>query len=234
MRKIACVDFKGDTAIKSVRFDGLRKIGCPVELSQKYCDMGIDEIYLHDATSSLYGTGINFELVRRVANSINIPLTVSGGVKTIDDCGALLEAGADRVSINSAFVDNIKLAENIVALFGSQFLSTTIEYRVFDEENVQLFYRYGRETINFDLISYSKRLSDQGIGELVYRCITRDGVFAGVHTEIIDHLPCVSHLQIVLLGGAIKSDLNLNEKGLNGIAIGSSLHFGRITEADLK
>ena len=233
LRKIACIDIKGDKAIKSVRFDGLRQIGCPIELSQKYVREGIDEIYLQDTTASLYDTEINYDLVSNIANSITVPLIVGGGIKSIENCYNLLAAGADRVAINSALTSDYGLASRIKDIFGSQFLLGCIEYRLNGHEEPSLFYNYGREALCSNILDHSKKLIESGVGELVLRCITNDGTFQGLNWKVLDHLKNEITVPIILLGGANINDLKSQNKNVSGIAIGASLHYGRINGGNL-
>ena len=228
LRKIACIDIKGNKAIKSVRFDGLRQVGCPKELAQKYDSDGIEEIYLQDTTASLYGTEINYDLIHDIANLITVPLIVGGGIKSIDDCYKLLAVGADRVAINSALTSDLGLAERIRNIFGSQFLLGCIEYRLNEKNKPLLFYNYGREPLQSNIHDQSKKLIDSGVGELVLRCITNDGTFKGLNWQILDYLGNEITVPIILLGGANSNDFLSKDKRVSGIAMGSCLHYGRL------
>lgn len=229
VRIIACIDVKGDAAIKSVRFDGLRKVGEPAELAAKYVALGVDEIILHDTTASLYGTPINFELVQKVSSVIDCPLIVSGGIKSVDDCYRLLEAGADRIAANTVLYEEPSLVSDISYVFGSQFLVSTIEYRAPDEGTIQLFCQYGRELIQSDVTNYLMNLQNCGVGEFIFRSIERDGTNTGIDRGILDKLPNQLTRPIVLLGGAKQEDLSFQDDKLSGLAIGSGLHFGKIS-----
>lgn len=228
MRKIACIDIKGDKAIKSVRFEGLRQIGCPKELAIRYDRVGIDEIYIQDTTASLYNTEINYALISDISKSISVPLIVGGGIKTIDDCYNLLDAGADRIAINSALNLDPSLAGRIKNIFGSQFLIGCIEYRLNEPDEPILFYNYGREPLSLKILEKSKKLISSGVGELILRCITNDGTFRGLNWGVLDYLKDTLSVPVILLGGCNIHDFEIKNDMVSGIAIGASLHYGRI------
>ena len=160
-------------------------------------------------------------------------MIVGGGIKSIENCYNLLAAGADRVAINSALTSDYGLASRIKDIFGSQFLLGCIEYRLNGHEEPSLFYNYGREALCSNILDHSKKLIESGVGELVLRCITNDGTFQGLNWKVLDHLKNEITVPIILLGGANINDLKSQNKDVSGIAIGASLHYGRINGGNL-
>ncbi len=165
-RIISRLDIKGQNVIKGVHLEGLKIIGNPEELSKKYSMEGADEIYFHDTVASLYQRNNLFEIVERVASNISIPLTVSGGLRKVEDIEKAFISGADKVSLNTIFHQDLSLINKIVKIFGNQAIVGSIEAKKIKNEWVA-FTDNGRTNTNKNVLEWIKRLQDEGIGEIV-------------------------------------------------------------------
>ena len=225
LRLIARLDVKGEYLIKGVQLEGLRKIGDPQKFAQRYYQEGIDEIIYMDVVASLYERKIDIDLLRQVSNNINIPLTVAGGVNSINDIEILFKNGADKVCINSAAVRNPKLITKASKIFGSQSISIIAQFKMIDGK-YEIFLESGRERVFKDLLKWVKEAEDRGAGEIFLISIDNDGVEKDLDYNLLNQVRLITNLPL-LYGGGLKHDSQidfLKRIQFDGAIIGNSLH----------
>jgi imidazole glycerol-phosphate synthase subunit HisF len=173
-RLIPCLDVADGRVVKGIQFQSLRDVGDPVELAAAYSERGADELVLLDIKASLRGVRALIDVVERVADAVTIPLTVGGGVRTCEDAQRLIEAGADRVSINTAALDRPALLGEVAALFGSQAVVAAIDTRA-----GEVFSHAGTTPTGIDVFAWARRVVTEGAGEILLTAIDADGRQAG-------------------------------------------------------
>lgn len=236
-RIIACLDVKDGRTVKGVKFQGLIDAGDPVEQSLSYELAGADEIMLLDITASLEGRATTLALVKAVARQLSIPLTVGGGISSVGDVDALLSAGADKVSINSAAVNNPDLVSAVSERFGSQCCVVAIDARRdVGRAGWNVLIRGGREDTGLDALTWAKTCVELGAGEILLTSWDLDGTRAGFDlplTRTLADLP----VPVIASGGASSPQcfLDVFVKGGADAALAASIfHFGEYTVGDVK
>ncbi len=199
-RIIPCLDVRDGQTVKGINFEGLRQIGDPVELGAKYALEGADELVYLDISASLEGRGAFTELVSRIAARIDIPFTVGGGIASVDDAGRLLEAGADKITLNSAAVSNPKLIDEIAAKYGSQFVVVAIDARLIDGCWTVTTHG-GRRPTEKELFSWAQEAVERGAGEILFTSMNHDGTKSGYPCETFARLAELP-VPIIASGGA--------------------------------
>ena len=232
-RIIARLDIKGENVIKGIHLEGLKVIGDPKILSKKYSDDGVDEIYFHDTVASLYRRNNLFHIIEEISSNINIPLTVSGGLRSIQDIEKALISGADKVSLNTIFHENPDLIEKAVKNFGAQAIVGSIEAKKI-ENNWIAFTDNGRTNTNKDVLEWIDFLQDKGVGELIITSVDFEGTKKGFDEELLTQLNKIVQVPLILSGGFgniehIKNAYKSNK--VTGTALASMIHYN---EADIK
>ena len=235
-RIIPCLDVKDGKTVKGINFINFRDIGDPVELGKYYCEQGADELVFLDITASHEGRKTFVDLVCRVAANINIPFTVGGGINELKDVDALLNAGADKVSINSAAIRNPELIEEIANHFGSQVCVVAIDA---DQINNQWFcyLNGGRIQTDKELLSWAKEAENRGAGEILFTSIKHDGQKTGYPNETLNALSELLNIPVIASGGAGKKEdfRDVFIEGNADAALAASVfHFGEILIPELK
>jgi cyclase len=235
-RIIPCLDVKDGETVKGTNFVNLRSAGDPVELGKAYSDEGADELVFLDITASFEGRKTFTDMVSRVAREINIPFTVGGGINTIDDVERLLFAGADKVSVNSAAINNPSLIDEIAGKFGSQVCVCAIDAK---NENGRwsCYVKGGREKTPLDLFDWAKETEQRGAGEILFTSMNNDGVKIGYANDALARLAEELSIPVIASGGA-----GTKEHFRDAFAIGkadaalaaSVFHFGEIKISELK
>ncbi|MGN6568150.1 MAG: imidazole glycerol phosphate synthase subunit HisF [Flavipsychrobacter sp.] len=200
-RIIPCLDIKDGRVVKGVNFESLKDMGDPVELATYYTNAGADELVFLDITATNEKRKTLVSLVSAVAIAINIPFTVGGGIGTLTDVHALLNAGADKVSINSAAITNPKLIIQLAKAFGSQCLVVAIDVR-FIAGNWIVYTRAGTHNTGINLFNWIKQVADLGAGEILLTSINHDGTKNGFAIEMLRHATSITNLPIIASGGA--------------------------------
>ncbi|ACB85564.1 imidazole glycerol phosphate synthase subunit HisF [Natranaerobius thermophilus] len=235
-RIIPCLDVKDGQVVKGVKFNELKLAGDPVELAQKYDREGADELVFLDITASIEDRGTMLEVVEKTAKNVFIPFTVGGGIKTVDDMRRLLQAGADKVSINSAAVKNPELISQGSDRFGSQCIVVAIDTKK-TEEGYQVFINGGTKNTGIPLMDWVKEVKYRGAGEILLTSIDHDGGKNGYDNDIINQVARVSNIPVIASGGAgtIEDFYNVFHKGqASGALAASVFHFEEISVKELK
>lgn len=239
MRKIRIIprlDIKGPNLIKGVHLEGLRIIGEPSQFAQKYYQDGADEMIYIDSVASLYERNNILAIVKETANEIFIPLTVGGGIRTLDDAYSALRSGADKVAINTAAIRNPHLITNIADDFGTQCVVISIEAKQTDERKWECYVDNGREKTGIDVIEWVKKIQDLGAGEILLTSIDNEGTKKGFDIPLVSEVMKIAKIPVIASGGMGTLDHLIelvNETDVNAIAVASVLHYNLFTLSDI-
>lgn len=235
-RIIPCLDVKNGETVKGTNFVHLRSAGDPVELGKAYSEAGADELVYLDITASFEGRKTFTGIVSRVAAEINIPFTVGGGIESIDDVSRLLNAGADKVSVNSAAIRHPGLINEIASHYGSQVCVCAIDARL-DDDGWHCYTKGGRERTPLGLFDWAREAAGRGAGEILFTSMDHDGVKRGFANEALARLADELDIPVIASGGAGKME-HFRDAFLTGKAdaalAASVFHFGEIKINDLK
>ena len=236
-RIIPCLDVKNGRVVKGVNFLGLNDVSSPVELAKYYSDCGADELVFYDITASAEGRALFTDILCEVARTIFIPLTVGGGINTLDDFDRVLKCGADKVSVNSGAIRNPDLVYEAAKRYGDQCVVISADVKRVDGV-FRVFAKGGRENTGMEAISWIKRCVDNGAGEVVLNSIDTDGVKKGFDLEMLDAVCNVVDVPVIASGGAGGVDdfvtlFKTLPKVDAGLAA-SIFHFGEVAIPDLK
>ncbi len=236
-RIIPCLDVKNGRVVKGVNFKDLNDVSCPVELAKYYSDNGADELVFYDITASFEERKLFTDILKRVASGIFIPLTVGGGINTLEDFERVLSCGADKVSVNSGAIKNPSLIEQAAKKYGDQCVVLSADIKRVNGE-FHVFAKGGREDTGMEAISWVKRCVEMGAGEVVVNSIDTDGVKKGFDTEMLRAVCDTVSVPVIASGGA--GSINDFTKLFNtvpevsaGLAA-SIFHFGEVEILDLK
>ena len=225
-RLIARLDIKSQNVIKGVQMDGQRIVGDPAELASKYYEAGIDEIFYIDTVASLYGRENMTAIVEQVAQSIFVPLTVCGGIRSLDDARLMLRSGADKVAMNSAAVSNPRLLQEVSSTFGSQCVVLSIEAKRV-ENDWEVFTNNGRDRTGVFVGKWIESAQKCGVGEVFITSIDRDGTKRGLDLDLKKLARSSTDLPVIGSGGiGSVQDIYqaLREADLDGVCVGAALH----------
>lgn len=229
IRLIARLDIKGENLIKGVHLEGLRVIGNPQEYARRYYEQGADEIIYMDIVASLYGRSKLVDIVRRTAHDVFVPLTVGGGIRSVDDVRDLLRAGADKVAINTAAVHRPELITEVSRRFGSQCMVLSIEAKQQSPDRWEVYTDCGREKSGLDAIEWAKRGVELGAGEILLTSIDQEGTRKGFDLELLKAIEAISPVPIILSGGYGEPQ-HLRDAiayGADAVAFADALHYER-------
>ena len=236
-RIIPCLDVKDGRVVKGVNFLGLADVSSPVKLAEYYSKCGADELVFYDITASAEGRALFTDILRQVASKVFIPLTVGGGINTVDDFARVLNCGADKVSVNSGAIRNPDLIPAAAKRYGSQCVVISADVKRVGGE-FRVFAKGGREDTGMEAISWIKRCVDNGAGEVVLNSIDTDGVKGGFDLEMLKAVCDVVSVPVIASGGAGKiEDFVTLFKALPKVDAGlaaSIFHFGEVEIRDLK
>lgn len=235
-RIIPCLDVKDGKTVKGTNFVNLREAGDPVELGVRYSEQGADELVFLDITATHEERKTFTDLVKRIAANINIPFTIGGGINELSDVDRLLNAGADKVSVNSTAIRNPQIIEDIAKNFGSQVCVCAIDAR-FEDGIWSCYTSGGRNKTDKDLFLWAKEVESLGAGEILFTSMDHDGVKTGYANEALCQLSETLNIPIIASGGAGKMqhfrDVFVDGKADAALAA-SVFHFGEIAIKDLK
>lgn len=228
IRLIARLDIKNEFVIKGIHLEGLRKIGDPVILAKKYYEEGIDEIIFMDAVASLYGRNNLFYIIERACKEIFIPITIGGGIRSVQDINLALKSGADKIILNTQAIKNPAIIKEASQIYGSQCIVGSIEAKK-KGSSWEAYIDNGREQTGIDAIEWAMQLEDLGIGELCVTSIDKEGTKKGFDIELIEQICNKVDVPVIASGGANNSDdivrLCQKNKQLNAVAVASMLHY---------
>ena len=236
-RIIPCLDVKDGRVVKGVNFEGLNDVSSPVELGKYYSDCGADELVFYDITASSDGRKLFTDILKEVASNIFIPLTVGGGINTLEDFDRVLKCGADKVSVNSGAIKNPDLIKAAAEKYGSQCVVISADIKRVDGE-FRVFARGGRDDTGMEGVSWIKRCVDNGAGEVVVNSIDTDGVKKGFDIEMLKAVCEAVNVPVIASGGAgCAQDFVTLFNEIPDIDAGlaaSIFHFGEVKISDLK
>ena len=236
-RIIPCLDVKNGRVVKGVNFEGLSDVSSPVELGKYYSDSGADELVFYDITASSEGRVLFTDILTEVARTIFIPLTVGGGINTLDDFDRVLKCGADKVSVNSGAIKNPSLIYEAAKRYGDQCVVLSADVKRVDGV-FRVFAKGGRENTGMDALEWIKYGVDHGAGEIVLNSIDTDGVKRGFDLEMLSAVSDIVSVPIIASGGAgCMDDFLTLFKELPKVDAGlaaSIFHFGEVDIKDLK
>ena len=236
-RIIPCLDVKNGRVVKGVNFEGLSDVNSPVALGQYYSDCGADELVFYDITASAEGRALFTDILREVASTIFIPLTVGGGINTVADFDRVLKCGADKVSVNSGAIRNPNLIYEAAKLYGDQCVVLSVDAKRVDGV-YRVFAKGGRENTGMDALEWIKDGVKHGAGEVVLNSIDTDGVKRGFDIELLDRVCAAVSVPVIASGGAgnIAHFVDLFQKipTIDAGLAASIFHFREVAIPDLK
>ena len=236
-RIIPCLDVRNGKVVKGKNFEGIKDISSPIEFAKYYSDNGADELVFYDITASTENRGIFTDILKEVASTIFIPLTVGGGINTLDDFDRVLKCGADKVSVNSGAIKNPNLIYEAAKRYGDQCVVISADVKRVDGV-FRVFSKGGRENTGMEAVSWIKRCVDNGAGEVVLNSIDTDGVKAGFDLEMLRAVCDVVNVPVIASGGAGNmQDFVTLFKTLPKVDAGlaaSIFHFKEVKINDLK
>ena len=236
-RIIPCLDVRDGKVVKGINFEGVRDVDDPIKLAKIYNEMGADELVFYDITATNEERKLFTDIVEQVANQVFIPLTVGGGINTLDDFDRVLKSGADKVSVNSGAIKNPGLIRKAALKYGNQCVVLSIDVKRVDGI-FKVFLNGGRKETELEAIEWVKKGCQLGAGEIVINSIDTDGVKEGFDLELLEAVSKVVNVPVVASGGAGKmEDFKILFQKLSKVDAGlaaSIFHFGEIKILDLK
>ena len=236
-RIIPCLDVKDGRVVKGVNFLGLRDVSSPVDLAAYYSDSGADELVFYDITASAEGRKLFTDILREVASTIFIPLTVGGGISSLEDFDRVLKCGADKVSVNSGAIRDPELIRRAARRYGDQCVVLSVDVKRMDGE-FRVFARGGRDDTGIEAISWIRKCVDMGAGEVVVNSIDTDGVKGGFDLEMLQAVCESVSVPVIASGGAGRSaDFTELFRKVPDVSAGlaaSIFHFGEVKIPELK
>ncbi len=236
IRFIARLDVKGDNLIKGIQLEGLRKLGKPNDFARKYYAQGIDEILYMDCVASLYERNSLLDIVKDATKDIFIPITVGGGIRSVEDVAAALSHGADKVAINTAAVKNPELIREVSQRFGSQCMVLSIEAKKTDYNKWEVYYDNGREKTAMDVIHWAKIAVSLGAGEILLTSVDKEGTAKGMDIELLEAVSSVVQIPIIASGGiGSLHDIEeaLTQSHVDAIAMAHVLHYDTLQLSEI-
>lgn len=235
-RLIARLDVKGANLIKGIHLEGLRIIGSPNEHALRYYEQGIDELIYMDCVASLYGRNSLGQLIENTAKDVFIPLTVGGGVRSVDDVAHLLRCGADKVAVNTAAVGNPQLITEIARRFGSQCMVLSIEAKSVGHQRWEVFTDNGRESTGRDVVEWVKEAARLGAGEVLLTSVDREGTRKGFDLELVKAVTESVDIPVIASGGMGQPEdvVSAVNSGADAVAMADFLHYKRASIADVR
>lgn len=237
IRLIARLDIKGPNLIKGIHLEGLRVIGDPQEYARRYYEQGIDELVYMDVVASLYGRNSLHDIVRRTVHGVFVPLTVGGGLRSVDDVREILRAGADKVAINTAAVARPELISDVSCRFGSQAMVLSVEAKQVAAGKWEAYTDNGRERTGLDVINWVRRGVELGAGEILLTSVDREGTRKGFDLDLIRQVSRAVSVPVIASGGMGSTDdfvAAVREGFADAVAMADVLHYHRISLNDIR
>ncbi len=236
-RIIPCLDVRDGKVVKGINFVGIKEVGDPVELAKQYSDANADEIVFLDITASHEGRNTMLDVVRRTAEVVFVPLTVGGGIRTIDDVRDTLRAGSDKVGINSAAVRNPDLINEAAEMFGRQCIVAAVDAKKVEDGSWHVVINGGRIDTGKDLLEWVQELEERGAGEILLTSMDADGTKAGYDIEMTKAVCDLVNIPVIASGGAGSVDDFADvfeDTGCDAALAASLFHYGELTIDDVK
>ena len=234
MRVIAKLDLKENYVIKPIQYEGLRKVGSPEELAKKYYAEGADELFLINTVSSLYGINWIEEFVKKITKEVFIPITVGGGIKTVEQAKKFFKYGVDKIAICSALFDDDNLLNNLSKEFGSQSVVVSVQAMKVSSE-WYAFKEMARKNTKIKITDWIKKSIENGAGEILLTSIKHDGLMNGLDIEMYNEFYNICDVPLIICGGVNgKEDLSIIKKPFDALSASSTLHYKKIAIRDLK
>lgn len=237
IRLIARLDIKAPNLIKGVHLEGLRVIGSPAEYALRYYEQGADELIYMDCVASLYGRNHLDDIVQHAVKDIFIPITVGGGIRSLDDAIRLLRCGADKVAVNTAAIKNPQLISDIATNLGSQCMVLSVEAKKIDNGRWEAYTDNGRERTGLDVITWIKQAEDLGAGEVLLTSIDQEGTRKGFDIALVKMVTDAVSIPVIASGGMGKlehlTEL-VEEAAPEAVAMADILHYQRATIQDIR
>jgi cyclase len=242
IRLIARLDVKNNYLVKGVQLEGLRKMGNPHEVALRYYEQGVDEIIYMDIVASLYNRNSLGEIVRRTTDDVFIPVTVGGGLRSVEDVRATLKLGADKVAINTAAIKDRRIIGDVASAFGSQCMVLGIEAKRRRDRNGretggwEAYYDNGREHSGLDAVEWAARGVELGAGEILLTSVDREGMERGMDCELIKAVCSAVNVPVIASGGCggPADAAEAARAGCGAVAVASILHYKKTGVAELK
>ena len=237
VRLIGRLDIKGPNLIKGVHLEGLRVIGNPQDYAYRYYQQGIDELIYMDAVASLYGRNHLSEIVKKAVKNIFIPLTVGGGIRSVEDAAAVLRSGADKIAMNTAAVSKPELINQIAETFGNQCVVLSVEAKQSTNQGWEVLTENGRERSGRDVIEWVTEAVDRGAGEILLTSVDREGTRKGFDVGLLRAVSQSVAVPVIASGGMGSPEDAIdavNNGGADAIAMADILHYERATIGDVR
>jgi len=236
-RIIARLDIKNDYVIKGIHLEGLRKIGRPIELANKYYENGVDEIFFMDSVASLYDRNSLYGIISKASSTSFVPKSLGGGIRNIDNVLQAFDSGADKVIINTACVNDINIVSKVASRFGSQAMVASIQAKKYSTNSWTAFIDNGREPTDLDVTEWCKQLIFEGAGEIVITSVDQEGTQRGFDLELAKQITEISSVPVTISGGCgSMNDIDqlIETANPSGIAIASCFHYNKFTPMEVK
>ena len=237
IRLISRLDIKGSYLIKGIHLEGLKKVGNPNEFAKKYYKDGIDEILYMDIVASLYGRNNLQEIIKETVKDVYVPITVGGGIKSVDDAREILKCGAEKVAINTAATKNPELIKQISKRFGSQSIVISIEAKKIGENKWEVYTENGREKTGLDVLEWAEKVDKLNAGEILLTSIDQEGTLKGFDYDLIKTVSENVSIPVIASGGMgnIEHATSvIKDSKADAIAIANVLHYGKISISMLR
>ena len=240
MRKIRLIprlDIKGSNLIKSINLEGLRVIGDPNVFAKRYYEQGADEILYVDCVASLYGRNSLKDLISKAAKNVFIPITVAGGIRSVEDAKRILRNGADKIAVNTAAVNNPQLISDLVNKFGSSTVVISIEAKQISLNNWEVFTNNGREKTGIKVTDWVKKTSELGVGEILLTSIDKEGTRQGYDVNLVKSVTDLVNVPVIASGGMGKAEdlKDVVQKGnADAVSMADILHYNRSTLGEIR
>jgi len=237
VRIIPRLDIKGPNLIKGIRLEGLRVIGDPHEYALRYYEAGADELIYMDIVASLYGRNNLSDIISRAANQVFIPITVGGGIRSVDDAKHILRSGADKVAINTAAIARPELITEVAHHFGSQAMVLSIEAKAVGDGKWEVYTDNGRERTGRDVLSWAVEAVSRGAGEILLTSVDREGTRKGFEVELIRKVRDAVSVPVIASGGMGElQDFTkaVADGGADAVAMADILHYNRATVGQIR
>jgi cyclase len=237
IRLIARLDIKGENLIKGINLEGLRVIGSPNEHAHRYYEQGADELIYMDCVASLYGRNNLEEIVKRTAQNVFIPMTVGGGIRSLEDATNLLRCGADKVAINTAAIHRPELISEVANHFGSQCMVLSVEAKNIGQGAWEAYTDNGRERSGLDVIEWIQKAVSLGAGEILLTSVDREGTRSGFDLDLVKLVTNEVSVPVIASGGMGKIDDLISvvkEGNVDAVAMADILHYKRATISEIR